>query len=174
MARFTIRYKGGSGSGNFGHAGRKGQLGGSAPAGGAVGGGTSARETGSIAPLSRKNFKAKYPVLYESLDMLVMDSGGSIKRNLSVGFDTYDDMDKVNHTLAKLKGKTLGEVLPKSTKWDNFDETPDNDALETFAIGEYSAQQALVRAFGKDGKFASNWLNEVFDGKYTDTFLEYD
>jgi len=32
--KFIIRYKGGKGSGNFGHAGREGHLGGSAPSGG--------------------------------------------------------------------------------------------------------------------------------------------
>ena len=48
--------KGGSGSGNFGHAGRKGQLGGSAPAGG--GGGTSGADVNrQVSKLGKKGWK---------------------------------------------------------------------------------------------------------------------
>jgi len=166
--KFIIRMKGGSGSGNFGHAGRKGQLGGSAPAGGGIGGGEA-----NSAPLSKKNFRAKYPTLYDTIGTVLASTGSDsgIRSKINVGSNLHNEMDRVNSTLTKLKGKTLREVLPKNTKWDNFDETPDNDALEAFAIG--TAQDAVARALGKEGKFAASWLDEVVEGKYSEIFFSY-
>ena len=60
--KFIIRMKGGSGSGNFGHAGRKGQLGGSAPAGGGGGSG----EIGGIQTnvIGAKDFAKEVDVIF--------------------------------------------------------------------------------------------------------------
>jgi len=169
----TIVRKGGSGSGFHGHAGRPGKQGGSqAGAGGPQQDGIDKLVDSSKAPISKSDFKKKYPALYEALDTMAMDVGYTIRSKMSVVFADYNAMDKVNATLTKLRGKTLGDILPKGTNWNNLDETPDNDALETFVIGEHNARVSVKRALGADGRFTDKWLEEVFDGKYTDTFFK--
>lgn len=165
--------KGGEGSGHHGHAGRPGKHGGSLPGKG-DGSGSSKREEDSKAPLSKSDFKAKYPALYEAIDVIAQDNGGRINNKINVGFDVYDKMDKVNGVLAKLQGKTLGDILPKDTEWDDTVGFEDwADAIESFSIGDESSQDALNEYLGADGDIAYEFLTDVFDGAYSEVFYSY-
>lgn len=166
--KMIIRKKGGSGSGHHGHRGRPGEVGGGLPDNATVG-----QESSSSAPFSKRDFKRKYPSLYTAIDMMVQDNGGRIKDSISADFALYNKMDRVDPTLNTLDGKTLREVLPKDTDWDMFDETPYNDALEAFVIGEGSMQDYIVESLGNKYEYARNFLYAVFDGEYSDTFTTF-
>ena len=140
--KFTIRMKGGEGSGNFGHAGREGEVGGSAPEGG--GGGENEWET-----LGYHGTDSANKILNGGFNLSAVGKGSDYPGILGVGVYVDTSLDRGT---AKLYGKDIiGVKIKHSLKL--FDATKDTMVLYTSKTdyGDPAKITEYYKKLGYDG-----------------------
>lgn len=170
MTKLTLKFKGGQGSGNFGHKGREGQVGGSSTSGGGGSSGDSS-ESGKQTIDGGKMIQ-QYPLIYEALGTASGGGGGALfsqsnlPRNQVMTPKKRAEWDKYSATLTDMKKKKLSTLSRK--KFTNSAEDYDmavEDDLSIFdavnsGLGELMTDAS--NAYGKDGIKLAKFLDTLW------------
>lgn len=115
--------------------------------------------------------KKKFPLLHNALNDMGMDNNITLgtKTIIKVNINNLKDTEVF---FRSLKGKTNKQVL-KTKKLlailDGDEDEIDEDAIETFVMGEETYMKALKESHSK-GKIADKVITNFFDGKYSEIY----